>query len=135
MLFCGRRRGRSGREAARLTSRALIWSSHNTSSTHEKRRANGRRAEQELYRLGAVAGECLRRGLADEARHSILPVLIGDGIPFFMKLDRVVALHLAETKAYMNKMVELRYEVRRQPGESRDATSRLTPSTADAARR
>ena len=61
---------------------------------------------------GAVSGECLRRGLADEVRYSILPVLIGDGIPFFDRLDRDVALHLAEVKAYRNGMVELRYEVR-----------------------
>ena len=61
---------------------------------------------------GAVSGECLRRGLADEVRYSILPVLIGDGIPFFEKLDRDVALHLAEVNAYKNGMVELRYEVR-----------------------
>jgi dihydrofolate reductase len=61
---------------------------------------------------GAVAGECLRRGLADEVRYSILPVLIGDGIPFFEKLDRDVALHLAEVKGYQNGMVALCYEVR-----------------------
>jgi dihydrofolate reductase len=61
---------------------------------------------------GAVSGECLRCGLADEVRYSILPVLIGDGIPFFEKLDRDVALHLAEVNAYKNGMVELRYEVR-----------------------
>src|SRR5580658_5683638 len=30
---------------------------------------------------GVVSGECLRLGLADELRYSILPVLIGDGIP------------------------------------------------------
>ena len=58
-------------------------------------------------------GECLRLGLADEVRYSILPVLIGDGIPFFEKLDRDVALHLAEVNAYRSGMVELRYEVRR----------------------
>src|SRR5580765_4106494 len=29
---------------------------------------------------GAVAGECLRRGLADEVRYTVAPVLIGDGI-------------------------------------------------------
>ncbi|MFN8573087.1 MAG: dihydrofolate reductase family protein [Gemmatimonadaceae bacterium] len=62
---------------------------------------------------GAVAGECLRLGLADELRYSILPVLIGDGISFFEKLDRDVALHLAEVTAYKNGMVELRYDVRR----------------------
>ena len=47
---------------------------------------------------------------------------IGDGISYFEKLDTDVALHLAEVKAYKNGMVELRYEVRRQPGESRDAS-------------
>jgi len=62
---------------------------------------------------GVVAGECLRLKLADEVRYSILPVLIGEGIPFFEKLDRDIALHLAELKAYQNGMVELRYEVRR----------------------
>ncbi len=61
---------------------------------------------------GVLSGECLRLGLADEVRYSILPVLIGDGIPFFDSLDRDVALHLAEVKAYASGMVELRYEVR-----------------------
>jgi dihydrofolate reductase len=59
-----------------------------------------------------VSAECLRLGLADELRYSLLPVLIGDGIPFFDKLDKDVALHLAEVTAYKNGMVELRYEVR-----------------------
>jgi dihydrofolate reductase len=61
----------------------------------------------------AVSTECLRLGLADEVRYSILPILIGDGIPFFEKLDKDIALHLAEVKAYKSGMVELRYEVRR----------------------
>ena len=60
---------------------------------------------------GAVSGECLRLGLADEVRYSILPILIGEGIPFFEKLDRDVALHLAEVKAYKSGTVALRYEV------------------------
>jgi dihydrofolate reductase len=62
---------------------------------------------------GAVAGECLRLGLADEVRYSILPVLIGEGVSFFDRLDRDVALHLTEVKAYKSGMVELCYEVRR----------------------
>ena len=60
-----------------------------------------------------VSAECLRRGLADEVRYSILPVLIGEGIAFFDQLDRDVPLHLAEVKAYKSGMVELRYEVKR----------------------
>ena len=61
---------------------------------------------------GAVSGECLRLGLADEVRYSIVPIVIGDGIPFFGTLDRDVALHLAEVTAYVSGIVELRYEVR-----------------------
>ena len=50
--------------------------------------------------------------LADELRYSILPVLIGDGIPFFERLNRNVALHLLEVKGYQSGMVALRYEVK-----------------------
>ncbi len=62
---------------------------------------------------GKLAAECLRRGLADELCYSILPILIGDGIPFFDGLGRDLPLHLADVKAYKSGMVELRYEVRR----------------------
>ncbi len=68
---------------------------------------------------GVAAAECLRLGLADEVRYSILPVLIGDGIQFFEKLDRDIALHLTEVKAYKSGTVALRYEVRRPRGGSR----------------
>ena len=72
---------------------------------------------------GVVSGECLRLGLADEVRYSILPILIGDGISFFDRLDRDIALHLADVKAYKSGMVELCYEVRGQRGEPRNATN------------
>jgi dihydrofolate reductase len=62
---------------------------------------------------GAVCGECLRFGLADEVRYSILPVLIGEGLSFFDRLDRDVALHLTEVKGYKSGMVALSYEVKR----------------------
>ena len=67
-----------------------------------------------------VSAGCLRLGLADEVRYAILPVLIGDGIPFFEKVARDIALHLAEVKAYQSGTVELRYEV----GERRDLPSK-----------
>ena len=63
---------------------------------------------------GAVCSECLRLGLADEVRHSIMPILIGEGIPFFGGLDKDVALHLVEVKSYKSGMVALRHEVRKQ---------------------
>ena len=62
---------------------------------------------------GVVSGECLRLGLADEVRYSILPILISDGIRFFEKLDTDVPLHLAEVKAYKSSTVALRYEVQK----------------------
>src|SRR4026207_700801 len=69
-----------------------------------------------------VSAECLRPGPADEVCYSILPILIGEGISFFEKLDRDIALHLAEVKAYKSGMVELRYEGPGHRGESRGAT-------------
>ena len=62
---------------------------------------------------GAVSGECLRLGLADEVRYSIMPILLGDGISFFEGIEKDVALHLAEAKAYDSGMVALRYQVRK----------------------
>ena len=62
---------------------------------------------------GEVAAECLRLGLADEVRYSIVPMAIGDGISFFQGLNKEVALHLVETKAYTSGIVALRYDVRK----------------------
>ncbi len=62
---------------------------------------------------GDVAAECLRLGLADEVRYSIVPMVIGDGVSFFQGLNRDVALHLVETTAYASGIVALRYEVRK----------------------
>ena len=62
---------------------------------------------------GDLSASCLRLGLADEVRYSILPIVIGDGLSFFQGLDRDVALHLLEATAYKNGMVALRYEVRK----------------------
>jgi dihydrofolate reductase len=60
---------------------------------------------------GEVAAECLRLGLADEVRYSIVPIVIGDGISFFHGLNRDVALHLVERTVYTSGIVALRYDV------------------------
>ncbi|HEY9154919.1 MAG TPA: dihydrofolate reductase family protein [Opitutaceae bacterium] len=60
-----------------------------------------------------VAAEFLRLGLADEIRYSILPVLVGEGIPFFGRLAQDVSLHLKEVKGYKNGTVSLCYEVKK----------------------
>jgi dihydrofolate reductase len=68
---------------------------------------------------GLVSAECLRLGLADEIRYTIAPILIGEGIAFFGKPDRDLALHLVEVKAYKNGLVGLRYEVQKPHGGSK----------------
>ena len=62
---------------------------------------------------GALCGQCLRLGLVDEGRYSMMPIVIGDGIRFFEDLGRDVPLHLMEMKAYTSGMIALRYEVKR----------------------
>ena len=62
---------------------------------------------------GDVSASCLRLGLADEVRYSLLPIVIGDGLSFFQGLDRDVALHLLEATTYKSGIVALRYEVRK----------------------
>ena len=55
--------------------------------------------------------KCINLGLVDEISYTILPVMIGEGIPFFSKLNADVKLHLAEQHAYDNGVVEIRYEI------------------------
>jgi dihydrofolate reductase len=62
---------------------------------------------------GSLCGECHSLGLVDLVRYSILPIVIGDGIPFFEKLAKDVPLHLVEVKAYKSGIVGLCYEVRK----------------------
>jgi dihydrofolate reductase len=62
---------------------------------------------------GDVCGSCLRLGLADEVRYSILPIAIGNGLSFFQGIDQDVPLHLLEAKIYKSGMVALRYKVRK----------------------
>jgi len=60
---------------------------------------------------GALCGDCLRLGLVDEVRLSLLPIAIGEGIPFFQGIGKDVPLHLREVKAYKSGMVALRHAV------------------------
>ena len=61
-----------------------------------------------------LAKEFIRSKLADEIRISILPVMLGDGLPFFDHIGLEQALHLKDVTAYKNGMVELWYEIRKE---------------------
>ncbi len=63
---------------------------------------------------GAIlAREFLRLQLADEIRLSVLPIILGDGLPFFDHLGQEQALHLKNVTAYKSGMVELWYEIKK----------------------
>ena len=57
--------------------------------------------------------EFIRLKLADDIILSIIPVIIGDGLPFFDYIREEQALHLKDVTAYKNGMVELWYELKR----------------------
>lgn len=55
--------------------------------------------------------ELIRQKLADEIRVSILPIILGHGLLFFDNIGQEQALHLKDTAAYKNGMIELCYEI------------------------
>ena len=61
-----------------------------------------------------LAKDFIRLKLADEIRLSILPIILGDGIPFFDHIEQERALHLKDVTAYKSGMVELWYEIKRE---------------------
>ncbi len=56
-----------------------------------------------------LAKNVMRLKLADEIRVSILPIVLGDGLPYFDHLGHEIPLNLKDTMAYKNGMVELCY--------------------------
>ena len=58
--------------------------------------------------------EFIRLGLVDDIIQTIVPVILGDGTPFFDRIGQEHALHLKDVTAYKNGMVELWYEVRKK---------------------
>jgi len=55
----------------------------------------------------------IRLNLADEIRQSILPVILGDGTPFFDQIGQEQVLHLKGVTAYKSGIMELCYEIRK----------------------
>jgi len=61
-----------------------------------------------------LAKDFIRLKLANEIRLSVLPIILGDGMPFFDHVGREQALHLKDVTAYKNGMVELHYEIKKE---------------------
>ena len=57
-----------------------------------------------------LAGSFIRRGLVDEFRLVIHPVILGAGTPFFPDLDSPIALRQTATKRFASGVVYVGYE-------------------------
>ena len=58
-----------------------------------------------------LAKDFILLNLADEIRQSIIPIILGEGTPFFDQTRQEQPLHLKEVTAYKNGTVELCYEI------------------------
>jgi dihydrofolate reductase len=59
---------------------------------------------------GEVVQECVRAGLIDEFTVSIIPVLLGSGIPLFGRTGVETSLHLRSCRSFPAGLVQLVYE-------------------------
>ncbi|HWB26544.1 MAG TPA: dihydrofolate reductase family protein [Chitinophagaceae bacterium] len=63
---------------------------------------------------GAVLAKAfINAQLAHEIRLTVLPIILGGGLPFFDHVGQEHALHLAGVTAYKSGMVELRYAIKK----------------------
>jgi dihydrofolate reductase len=59
-----------------------------------------------------LASAFIRRGLVDEYRLVVHPVILGAGTPFFPQLERPIGLRLIETRRFANGATYLGYSAR-----------------------
>jgi dihydrofolate reductase len=57
-----------------------------------------------------LAASVIARGLIDEYRQFVYPLVLGAGTPFFPALDARIPLRLAETRTFGSGVVYVRYE-------------------------
>ncbi len=60
---------------------------------------------------GVTIQRFLREGLVDEMTTTIIPILIGDGLPLFGPLDKDVKLELIKSQSFKNGFVQNKYKV------------------------
>ncbi len=56
-----------------------------------------------------LASEFIRRGLVDEYRLIVHPIILGAGTPFFPKLETPIDLRLTETRVFASGVIYLGY--------------------------
>jgi dihydrofolate reductase len=98
---------RDGYEVTRQSPRALVA---------KVRRSKGK--DIWLMGGGQLALEFLRADLVDEIYLAIMPVLLGDGIPLYLRDHPQRDFKLLECRSYSRGLVTLRYSRKRRSGKS-----------------
>jgi dihydrofolate reductase len=89
-------------EALRLSPRELI---------HEMKR----RGAKSIYLDGGVTIQSfLRESLVDEMTITTIPVLLGEGLPLFGKLERDIKLDLVKSESFKNGFVQNKYKAQQK---------------------
>lgn len=65
-----------------------------------------------LFGGGELVSEFIEEGLLDELGVSIVPVVLGGGVPFFRRISRWTTLELLECRAFPSGIVLLNYRLK-----------------------
>lgn len=60
---------------------------------------------------GAVVQQFLTAGLVDDLTVSIIPLLLGEGVPLFGKTEHDIGLRLVDSRSYSTGLVQLEYRL------------------------
>ena len=72
-----------------------------------------RRGAKNIYLDGGVTIQrFLRESLVDEMIITTIPILLGEGLPLFSKLEKDVKLELVKSESFKNGFVQNKYKVR-----------------------
>ncbi len=83
-------------------------------SPHELLNEMDIRGAKHIYLDGGVTIQrFLREGLVDEMTITTIPILIGEGLPLFGKLEKDVKLELIKSESFNNGFVQSKYKVNR----------------------
>ena len=61
----------------------------------------------------SLVKDFIRLNLVDEIRQSILPILLGNGLPFYHQIGVESPLHLHQVTAFKTGLIELTYQIKK----------------------
>ncbi len=64
---------------------------------------------------GTTISQFLSCQMVDKMTLSIIPVILGSGIPLFNMIDKEIPFRVISSQAYLSGLVQLRYEIVQQP--------------------